>query len=105
MVVDACMSSHKLRAVQTAERACEPLGLAVTIEPALSGEPFDVPALTVGLGDGLGHDRSFSPALHDLTGAQARIRKRDLTRIARGEVIALLRPADLLAIANGEERG
>ena len=71
--LDACLSSPKLRAVQTAERACEPLGMPVTIEPALSGEPFDVQELTAGLGDVLlvGHDPSFSLLLHDLTGAQA----------------------------------
>ena len=57
--------------MQTAERACEPLGVEVTIEPALSGEPFDVQELTAGLGDVLlvGHDPSFSLLLHDLTGS------------------------------------
>ena len=104
--IDVCMSSSKLRAVQTAERACRPLGLRVTIEPALSGEPVDVHALTAGLGDVLlvGHDPSFSLTLHDLTGAQARIKKGGLAGIAKGEVIALLRPDDLLAIANVDER-
>jgi len=104
--LDVCMSSPKLRAVQTAERACEPLGVTVTIEPALSGEPFDFHALTAGLGDVLlvGHDPSFSLTLHALTGAQARIRKGGLAGIAKGELIALLRPADLLAIANVAER-
>jgi phosphohistidine phosphatase len=48
--LDVCLSSPKLRAVQTAQLACDPLGVAVTIEPALSGEPFDVRALTAGLG-------------------------------------------------------
>jgi len=104
--IDVCMSSPKFRAVQTAERACEPLGVSVTIEPALAGEPFNVHALTAGLGDVLlvGHDPSFSLTLHDLTGAQARMRKGGLAGIAKGELVALLRPADLLAIANAEER-
>jgi phosphohistidine phosphatase len=104
--IDVCMTSPKLRAVQTAERACEPLGVSVTIEPALSGEPVDVRALTAGLGDVLlvGHDPSFSLTLHDLTGAQARIRKGGLAGVAKGELVALLRPVDLLAIANAEER-
>ena len=58
---------------QTAQLACEPLGITVTTEPALSGEPFDVRELTAGLGDVLlvGHDPSFSLTLHDLTGTQA----------------------------------
>ncbi len=99
--LDACLSSPKLRAVQTAERACEPLGVAVTIEPALSGEPFDIRDLTAGLGDVLlvGHDPSFSLLLHDLTGAQSRMKKGGLAGISKGELVALLRPSELSAIA------
>jgi phosphohistidine phosphatase len=99
--LDACLSSPKLRAVQTAERACEPLGVTVTIEPALSGEPFDVRELTAGLGEVLlvGHDPSFSLLLHDLTGAQARMKKGGLAGISKGELVTLLRPSELSAIA------
>jgi phosphohistidine phosphatase len=99
--IDACMSSPKLRALQTAERACEPLGLPVIIEPVLSGEPFDVHALTAGLGDVLlvGHDPSFSLLLHDLTGCQTRMKKGGLAGISKGELMTLLRPSELSAIA------
>jgi len=99
--LDACLSSPKLRAVQTAERACEPLGVPVTVERALSGEPFNVDALTAGLTDVLlvGHDPSFSLLLHDLTGAQARMKKGGLAGIAKGELVTLLRPSELSAIA------
>jgi phosphohistidine phosphatase len=99
--LDACLSSPKLRAVQTAERACEPLGVTVSIEPALSGEPFDVRELTAGLGDVLlvGHDPSFSMLLHDLTGAQSRMKKGGLAGISKGELVTLLRPGELSAIA------
>jgi phosphohistidine phosphatase len=99
--LDACLSSPKLRAVQTAERACEPLGVTVTIEPALSGEPFDVRDLTAGLGEVLlvGHDPSFSLLLHDLTGAQSRMKKGGLAGISKGELVTLLRPSELSAIA------
>jgi len=99
--LDACLSSPKLRAVQTAEHACEPLGVPVTIEPALSGEPFDVHSLIAGLGDVLlvGHDPSFTLTLHDLTGTQARMRKGGLAGIAKGELVTLLRPSELAAIA------
>ncbi len=104
--IDNCLSSPKLRAVQTAERACEPLGLPVTIEAALAGEPFDVHALTAGLGDVLlvGHDPSFSLTLHDLTGTQARMKKGGLAGVAKGELVSLLRPAELIAIAFADER-
>jgi phosphohistidine phosphatase len=89
--IDACLSSPKRRALQTAERACEPLGLEVTIEHEL----------VAGLGDVLlvGHDPSFSLLLHDLTGAQARMKKGGLAGIAKGELVVLLRPAELAAIA------
>ena len=103
--VDLCLSSPKLRAVQTAQLACEHLAVTVTIEPALSGEPFDVHALTAGLGDVLlvGHDPSFSLTLHDLTGVQARMRKGGLAGVWKGELVALLRPTELVAIANMQE--
>src|SRR5471030_548131 len=96
--IDACLSSPKLRALQTAQRVCEPLGVEVTTDSRLSGEPFDVRELTAGLGDVLlvGHDPSFSLMLHDLTGAQARMRKGGLAAIAKGELVALLRPTELL---------
>lgn len=99
--IDACLSSPKRRALQTAERACEPIGLEVTVEPALAGEPFDVHGLVAGLGDVLlvGHDPSFSLLLHDLTGTQARMKKGGLAGIAKGELVVLLRPTELAAIA------
>jgi phosphohistidine phosphatase len=99
--IDACLSSPKLRAVQTAERACEPLGVPVTIVAALSGEPFDVQELTAGLVDVLlvGHDPSFSLLLHDLTGSQARMKKGGLAGISKGELVTLMRPLELSAIA------
>jgi phosphohistidine phosphatase len=99
--IDACLTSPKLRAVQTAERACEPLGVPVTIEPRLSGEPFDVSELIAGLGEVLlvGHDPSFSLLLHDLTGVQARMKKGGVAGISKGELVTLLRPSELSAIA------
>jgi len=103
--LDACLSSPKLRAVQTAERACEPIGVPITIEPTLAGEPFDVHALIAGLSTVLlvGHDPSFSLLLHDLTGAQARMKKGGLAAISKGELVTLLRPSELAAIARANE--
>jgi phosphohistidine phosphatase len=104
--IDACLTSPKLRALQTAQLACEPLGVTPKIELALGGEPFDVHALTAGLGEVLlvGHDPSFTLTLHDLTGAQARMRKGGLAGVAKGELVVLLRPAELSAIAAVHER-
>jgi phosphohistidine phosphatase len=99
--IDICLSSPKRRAMQTAELACEPLGVEVRAERALSGEPFDVHEITAGLGDVLlvGHDPSFSMLVHDLTGAQARMKKGGLAGISKGELVVLLRPVELAAIA------
>jgi phosphohistidine phosphatase len=104
--LDVCLCSPRLRAVQTAQLACEPLGVPVTVEPALGGEPFDVQQLTAGLEDVLlvGHDPSFTLTLHDLTGAQARMSKGGLAGISKGELVVLLRPAELAAIAMIDER-
>ena len=103
--VDNCLTSPKRRALDTARLTCAALGVEVLTEPALSGEPFDVHDLVAGLGEVLlvGHDPSFSMTLHDLTGAQARMAKGGLAGIEKGELIVLLRPAELEAIANVAE--
>jgi phosphohistidine phosphatase len=104
--LDACLASPKVRAVQTAALACAPLGVEVTVDRRLSGEPFDALDLTAGLGDVLlvGHDPSFSLTLHDLTGVQARMRKGGLAAVTKGELMTLLRPQEIHAIASAGER-
>jgi phosphohistidine phosphatase len=104
VTIDVCLTSPKLRAVQTAQYACAPLGVEVTVERRLSGEPFDAYDLVAGLGEVLlvGHDPSFSLTLHDLTGAQARMKKGGLAGISKGELVVLMRPSELGAIARRE---
>jgi phosphohistidine phosphatase len=104
--LDTCLTSPKLRALQTAELACAPLGVEVTVERRLSGEPFDAQDLVAGLGEVLlvGHDPSFSLTLHTLTGAQSRMRKGGVAGIAKGELVTLLRPTEINAIATAGER-
>jgi phosphohistidine phosphatase len=103
--LDACLTSPKLRAVQTAELACEPLGVQVTSEPELAGGPFDAEELIAGLHDVMlvGHDPSMSLALHDLTGVHSRMSKGGLAGINKGELIVLLRPKELSLIAGTRE--
>jgi phosphohistidine phosphatase len=105
VTVDTCLSSPKLRAMQTAQLVCASLGVEVTVDSRLAGEPFDAYDLVAGLGDTLlvGHDPSFTLTLHDLTGAQARMRKGGLAGIVKGELVVLMRPSELSAIA-GRER-
>jgi phosphohistidine phosphatase len=100
--IDACLTSPKVRAADTAKLACEPLGVEPKHEPKLAGGPFDGEALAAGLGDNVllvGHDPDFSMAVHALTGAQVRMKKGGLAGIEKGELIVLLRPAELSAIA------
>jgi phosphohistidine phosphatase len=99
----ACLASPKVRAVQTAELACEPFGIEPQLEPKLAGGPFDAEALAAGLGDEvllIGHDPDFSMAVHSLTGAQVRLKKGGLAGIENGELKVLLRPAELKRIAS-----
>lgn len=100
--LDACLTSPKVRAAETARLACEPLGVDPRQEPKLAGGPFDAEALAAGLGDHVllvGHDPDFSMAVHALTGAQVRMKKGGLAGIEKGELKVLLRPGELEAIA------
>jgi phosphohistidine phosphatase len=101
--VDACLTSPKVRAADTARIACEELGVEPQLEPKLAGGPFDAEALAAGLGDEVllvGHDPDFSMAVHSLTGAQVRMKKGGLAGIQKGELMVLLRPKDLRLIAD-----
>jgi phosphohistidine phosphatase len=100
--IDACLSSPKVRAAETARLACEPLGVEPELEPKLAGGPFDAEALAAGLGDEVllvGHDPDFSMAVHSLTGAQVRMKKGGLAGVQKGELIVLLRPRELKRLA------
>jgi phosphohistidine phosphatase len=100
--IDACLTSPKVRAAETARLACEPLGVEPELEPKLAGGPFDAEALAAGLGDDVllvGHDPDFSMAVHTLTGAQVRMKKGGLAGIEKGELIVLLRPRELKRLA------
>jgi phosphohistidine phosphatase len=100
--IDACLSSPKVRAAETARIACEQLGdVEPQLEPKLAGGPFDAEALAAGLGDNVllvGHDPDFSAAIHSLTGAQVRMKKGGLAGVERGELMVLMRPRELNAI-------
>jgi phosphohistidine phosphatase len=102
--IDACLTSPKVRAADTAQIACEELGgPEPQLEPKLAGGPFDAEALAAGLGDNVllvGHDPDFSAAVHSLTGAQVRMRKGGLAGIDRGELMVLLRPRELKTLSS-----
>ncbi|MGH2980507.1 MAG: SixA phosphatase family protein [Solirubrobacterales bacterium] len=102
--LDACLTSPKTRAEQTADLACRPLGVRVEIAAELSGGPFDPRRLADGRGDVLlvGHEPDFSNAVAELTGARVKLRKGGIACFEEDLLHALLRPKDLRRIAAGK---
>jgi len=101
--VDACLTSPKVRAAETARLACAELGVEPQHEPKLAGGPFDGEAIATGLGGNVllvGHDPDFSMAVHTMTGAQVRMKKGGLAGVERGELKVLLRPSETAALAS-----
>jgi phosphohistidine phosphatase len=99
--LDACISSPKVRALGTAELACEPLGVEVEATASLRGGDFDPHDLAAGRGTVLlvGHEPDFSRAIQAATGARVDLKKGGLAAIEDGALLTLLRPAQLRAIA------
>jgi phosphohistidine phosphatase len=101
----ACLASPKVRAAETARLACEPLGLRPETAVELRGGRFDGPGLAAGRGDVLlvGHEPDFSGEVARLTGARAKLKKGGLAIVEGSTLLALLRPAELAAIAAAKE--
>jgi phosphohistidine phosphatase len=100
--LDACLTSPKVRARDTARLVCEQLGVEPRDEPALRGGPFDPVEVAEGHGEQVllvGHEPDFSMAIHGATGAQVRMPKAGVAAIDRGELKLLLRPRELRALA------
>lgn len=101
--LDACVSSPMVRAADTARLVCEQLrGLEVQLDDRLGGGPFDPGEVARDYGEDVllvGHDPDFSAAVHRTTGAQVRMKKCGLAVVSKGELILLLRPTELSAMA------
>lgn len=100
--LDACLSSPRVRARDTARLACEPLGLEVQIAPELDGGQFDPHRVAAGFGEHVllvGHNPDVAQAVHDCTGARVRMKKGALAGMDDGELVVFLRPRELAAIA------
>jgi phosphohistidine phosphatase len=98
--LDACLTSPKVRAADTARLACEPLGLAPEEEPRLRGGAFDSLEIAAGRGSAMlvGHEPYLSAEIARLTGAKAKLRKGGIAIVDGTTLAALLRPEDLAAI-------
>ena len=99
--IETCLASPKVRAAETARLACQPLGVDVEETEDLRGGPFDAPSLAAGRGEVLlvGHEPDFSDEVARLTGARLKLKKGGVAIVDEGVLKALLRPADLAAIA------
>lgn len=98
---DVCFTSPKARARDTAAIACAELGLEPDERPELRGGDFDPAQLAAGHGEVVlvGHEPDFSRAVAAATGARVELKKGGLAAIDGALLVALLRPAQLRAIA------
>jgi phosphohistidine phosphatase len=100
--IDACLTSPKVRAAETARLACAHLGIEPEFDERLRGGAFDALEIAAGRGEALmvGHEPDFSGEIARLTGARVKLRKGGLAVIDdSGRLAALMRPSDLAALA------
>ena len=99
--IEACLTSPKVRAVDTARLACQSLAIEPEFAEELAGGDFDSPALAAGRGNVLlvGHEPAFSDEIARLTGGRVKLRKGGLAIVDGSTLTALLRPGDLARIA------
>ena len=100
--VDACLTSPKVRAAETARLACKALGVEPEPAEELRGGPFDGPGLAAGRGAVLlvGHEPDLSGEVARLTGGRVKMKKGGLAIVEGGTLLALMRPTELAAIAS-----
>src|SRR3954451_14991288 len=110
----ACYSSPKVRAWETAELACASLNIRPIREESLANgfSRTDALALLEAHSDAkvlvVRHEPTFSQVVYDFTGARVDFKKGGVAAIlakrTSGELIALLRPRELEALADALER-
>jgi len=100
--IEACLTSPKVRALDTARIACEALGIEPEVTDALRGGDFDPAELAAGRGTILlvGHEPDFSRAIQLATGGRVEMKKGGLAAIDDSTLTALLRPGQLRRIAH-----
>jgi phosphohistidine phosphatase len=107
---DACYTSPKVRARDTARLACEALNIDPIEEDSLANGFSPEDALELLLRHGadarvlvVGHEPSFSEVVHDLTGGRIDFKKGGVAAVradrAGGELLTLLRPRELESLS------
>jgi phosphohistidine phosphatase len=99
--LDLCLTSPKVRAMRTAELACEAIGCPVEEDDRLAGGDFDPLELAAGRGEVMlvGHEPDFSGAVALVTGSRVKLKKGGIAAFDDHILHVLLRPKDLKAIA------
>lgn len=99
--VDTCLASPRVRAFDTATLACQALNVPVEVVDAIGYDDYDSLDLVAGRGDTLivGHEPDLSMEVARLTGANIKMKKGGLAVIKASQLQALLRPAELAAVA------
>ena len=102
--LDACLTSPRVRAADTARLVCAGQGVEPRMDERLAGGPFDALELAVGLGDVgevllVGHEPDFSEAIARATGARVKLKKGGLAAIEDRELHLLVRPRELKRMA------
>lgn len=101
--IDGCLSSPKVRALETAGLACAHLGIEPEIRKEIADGYYDTLDLIAGRGDLLlvGHEPDMSGEVARLTGAKVKLKKGGLAVLEPRKLRILMRPAELAAIAAG----
>ncbi len=105
------LTSPRIRALDTARLACQELGCDFVVDNALSSrfELDDALALAHAAGEDkrvlfVGHNPDFVEIVYDLTGGHVEMKKGGVAGVRmrsprRGELLVLLRPRELVLIA------
>lgn len=101
LMIDACVTSPRVRAHDTAELACHALGITPETVASIGDGQYDTTDLAAGRGNLLlvGHEPVLSMEVHRLTGARIKMKKGGLAILEPNLLRALLRPDEIAAIA------
>ncbi len=101
--LDGCLTSPKVRALETARLACAHLGIEPVISEPIGEGGYDSLSLVAGRGEMLliGHEPDMSAEVGRLTAANVKFKKGGLAVLEPGVLRILMRPAELAAIAGG----
>ena len=99
--IESCLTSPKVRALDTARIACDALGIEPEVRQELRGGDFDPAELAAGRGTVLlvGHEPDFSRAINRVAGGRVEMKKGGLAALDGSTLVALLRPGQIRRIA------